>query len=103
LANAYIKYWINNKEIFFYTRYVVDILIIFDANRTTEKKNSQWFNGKDTYIKFKLSVENNGCVRFLDLNIQRKPDRIELGVYRKESNTDIIIHNNSNHRNRKCH
>ena len=97
MANSYIKHWINSKEIFFYTRYVVDILIIFDANRTTEKKNSQWFNGKDTNIKFKHTVENNGCVRFLDLNIQRKPDRTELGVYRKESNTDITIHNNSNH------
>jgi len=48
-------------------------------------------------MKFKLTVENNGCVSFLDLNIQRKPDRIELGVYRKETNTDITIHNNSNH------
>jgi len=32
-----------------------------------------------------------------DLNIQRKPDKIELGIYRKETNTDITIHNNSNH------
>jgi len=48
-------------------------------------------------MKFKLTVENNVCVSFLDLNIQRKPDTIELDVYRKETNTDITIHDNSNH------
>jgi len=48
-------------------------------------------------MKFKLTVENKGCVIFLDLNIQRKPDRIDLGVYRKEIKTDITIHDNSNH------
>ena len=62
------------------------------------KKNiSQWLNGIDTNLKFKLTVENNSCISFLDLNIQRKPDKIELGVYRKEANTDITIHNNSKH------
>ena len=37
LEKSYIKHWINSKEICFYTRYVDDILIIYDANRTTEK------------------------------------------------------------------
>jgi len=62
------------------------------------KKNiAQWFNGIDTNLKFKLTVENNSCISFLDLNIQRKPDKIELGVYRKEANICKTIHNNSNH------
>jgi len=58
---------------------------------------AQWFNGIDINMKFKLTVENKNCISFLNLNIQRKPDRIELGVYRKETNTDITIHKNSNH------
>ena len=94
LKKSYIKHWINTKELCFYTRYVDDI--IYDANRTTEKNIVQWFNGIDTKLKFKLTVENNSCISFLDLNIQRKPDKIELGVYRKETNTDKTIHNNSN-------
>jgi len=97
LEKSYIKQWINSKEICFYTRYVDDILIIYDANCTTEKNIAQWFNGIDTNLKFKLTVENNSCISFLELNIQRKPDRIELGVYRKETSTGITIHNNSNH------
>jgi len=97
LEKSYIKHWINSKEIYFYTRYVVYILIIFDANSITENKIAKWFNVIDTNMKFKYTVENKGCVSFLDLNIKRKPDRIELGVYRKETNTDITIHNNSNH------
>jgi len=61
------------------------------------KNIAQWFNGIDTNLKFKLTVENNNCISFLDLNIQRKPNKIELGVHRKETNTDITIHNNSKH------
>ena len=97
LEKSSIKHWINSKEIYFYTRYVDNILIIYDANRTTEKNIAQCFNGINTNLEFKLTVENNSCISFLDLNIQRKPDKIEIGVYRKETNTDITIHNNSNH------
>jgi len=97
LEKSYIKHWINSKEKCFYTRYVLYILIIFDANSIIQNKIAKLFNEIHTNIKFKLTVENKVCVIFLDLNIQRKPDRIELGVYRKETNTDITIHNNSNH------
>ena len=94
LEKSYIKRWINSKEIYFYTRYVDDILIIIDANRTTEENIAEWFNEIDSNMKFILTVESNSCISFLDLKIRRKPDRIELGVYRKETNTDITIHNN---------
>ena len=29
--------------------------------------------------KFKLTTENNKCISFLDLSIQRKPDKITVG------------------------
>jgi len=48
LEKSYIKRWINSKEICFYTRYVDDILIIIDANRTTEENIAEWFNEIDT-------------------------------------------------------
>jgi len=66
LEKSYIKHWINSKEIWFYARYVDDILKIFDANRTTEENIAQWFNELDTNLKFKLTVENNICINFLD-------------------------------------
>jgi len=47
-------------------------------------------------VKFKLKIEINSYNRFLELKTQRYPDKIELGAYRKETNTDITIHNNSN-------
>ena len=69
----------------------------YDVNLVTEEKISQHFNEIDSNLKFKLTTENNKCISFLDLSIQRKPDKIELVIYRKETNTDTTIHNNSNH------
>jgi len=65
--------------------------ILLKPNRKTEENITQWFNEIDTKLKFELTVENNSRVSFLDINIQRKPDKIELGVYRKETNKDINI------------
>jgi len=61
------------------------------------KKFSQHFNDIDSNLKISLTTGNNKCISFLNLSIQRKPGKIELGVYRKERNSDITIHNNSNH------
>jgi len=71
--------------------------LTYDVNLVTEEKISQHFNEIDSNLKFKLTTENNKCISFLDLSIQRKPDKIELVIYRKETNTDTTIHNNSNH------
>jgi len=97
LDKIYIKHSINSREIYFYTRYVNDIFVIYAVNLVTEEKISQHFNEIDSNLKCKLTTENNKCISFLDFSIQRKPDKIELGIYRKETNTDITIHNNSNH------
>jgi len=97
LEKNYIKHWIYSKKLFFYTRYVNNIIIIYDTNRTTEKNIAQCFNGIDTNLKFKFTVGNNICISLLDITLLSKPDKIVLGLYRKETNTDITIHNNPNH------
>ena len=48
-------------------------------------------------LTFKLTPENNNTINFLDLTISRKQNKLELGIYRKEMNTDTTIHNTSNH------
>ena len=48
-------------------------------------------------LTFKLTSENNNTINFLDLTICRKQNKLELGIYRKEMNTDTTIHSMSNH------
>ena len=44
-----------------------------------------------------MEKENNNILPFLDLSIQRYPDRLETKVYRKETHTQKYIHWRSNH------
>ena len=74
-----------------------DIIIIFDTYNNQADTVLQQFNSLNESLQFKLSTEKNACISFLDLNIFRTPHRIDLGIYRKETSTDTIIHNNSNH------
>jgi len=97
LEKQYIKHWISSREVSYYKRYVDDILIIYNENRITKEKILQEFNKVDSNLEFKMTTEDNKCISFLDLNIHRKPNRTELGIYRKETNTDTSIHNQSNH------
>ena len=64
LEKIYIKHWINSREIYFYTRYVDDILLIYDVNLVTEEKISQHLNEIGSNLKFKLTTEINKCISF---------------------------------------
>jgi hypothetical protein len=97
LEKQYIKHWISSREVSYYKRYVDDILIIYNENHITKEKVLQEFNKEDINLEFKTTTEDNKCISFLDLNIHRKPNRIELVIYRKETNTDTSIDNQSNH------
>jgi len=50
LEKFYIKHWINSREIYFYTRYVDDILVIYGVNLVTEEKISRHFNDIDSNL-----------------------------------------------------
>jgi len=59
----YIKQWLKSKEIIYYKRYVDDILVIFDQNKTDEKKTIlNHMNNIDKHLKFKLSEEENNTI-----------------------------------------
>ena len=92
-----IKHCINTGSIIYYRRYVDDILIIFNNDIITAEDILQQFNNIDKNLTFTMTEENNNRISFLDLDIIRTPNKIELGIYRKDTNTDITIHNTSNH------
>ena len=97
LEETYIKHCLENKEMTYYKRYVDDILIIFDQNKTDEHTIHNFMNNIDKHLDFKISTEVHNITNYLDLSISRNNNNIELGIYRKPTYTDITIHISSNH------
>ena len=49
------------------------------------------------HLQFKLTTETGNTITYMDLNISRRDDKLELSIYRKPIETGTVIHNNSNH------
>ena len=81
----------------YYKKYVDDILIIFDQNKTDGKTIMNHMNNIDKHLEFKLSEEENIAINYLDLSIHRNTDNIGIGIYRKPTHTDVTIQFSSNH------
>ena len=93
----FIKHWIDNNIIIYYTRYVDDILVVFDTRRTTENRILEYMNSINRHLEFKMTVEDNNRIDYLDLTIIRKTNQLEIDVFRKPSTSSTIIHAYSNH------
>jgi len=85
-AEIYIKQWLESKEIIYYKRYVDDILITFDQNKTGGKTIMNK-NNTDKHLEFKLSEEENTTINYLDLSMHRNTNNINRGIYRKTTHT----------------
>jgi hypothetical protein len=88
----YVKHCLETKEIIFYKRYVYDILIIYDQNRTNEDTIHNMVNSIDKQLEFKITTDDNKTIRFFDLSINRNVNNIDLDIYRKPTYMDITIH-----------
>jgi len=85
-------YIIETKRILFYTRYIDDILIIYDTESTNHDYLTQYTNTMHTNLQFNPTLESNGYINFLDLTIIRRSTHIEIDIYRKPTTTDTTIH-----------
>jgi hypothetical protein len=83
LEETHIKQWLENREIIYYKRYVYDILIIFNQNRTNEQTIINHANNLDKHLQFKVSTKENNLTNYLDLSIHRNNNNIDIGIYRK--------------------
>jgi hypothetical protein len=88
---------ILTKYIIGYFRYVDDILIIYDINKTHIDTMINEFNTIHLTINFTIENEENNKLNFLDLTIHRKHNKLDYTIYRKPTATDIFIHNSSCH------
>jgi hypothetical protein len=48
-------------------------------------------------IKFTIETEKHNTLNYLHLTITNKYNKLTFGIYRKPTNTDLIIHNDSCH------
>ena len=76
----HIKQLLDTKNITLYTRYVEDILIIYDTKRTNTNLINKYINQIHTNIKLNPTLESNRCISFLDLII-RKNSNLEIDIY----------------------
>jgi hypothetical protein len=95
LESTHLKHIFESKQIVFCTRYVDDILMIYNTKYTTPETIHQHINKTHPKLQFTPSRENNNSLCFLDLLLIRQPDKIEVDVYRKPT----TINYTSNHPN----
>jgi hypothetical protein len=105
LAETYIQH-IEHKQIYqtlikqqiiTYFRYVDDILMIYYQRETNIEHTLDKINKLQPFIKFTTEKELHKSINFLDLTINRKDRNLQFAIYRKPTQTDIIIPNSSCH------
>ena len=88
-ANIFLCYheqrWLQNCPLEFrpicYKRYVDDCFLIF-SDRSHIDRFLAYLNSQHPSIRFTKDVENNGCLSFLDINLCRKENKLEMSIYR---------------------
>ena len=97
IEELYIRHWIESKAIIYCKRYVDDIIIIFNHNKTNEIAITSIMNYINEQLESKTTMEVNKSINYLDLIISRNINKIELSVYRNPTNANITIQYTSNH------
>jgi hypothetical protein len=95
--DSLVKNNLENTNIKFYNRYVDDILIIYDEQKTTADTILSYMNTTHNHLKFKHTDEENQTISFLDLLITRNQDHLNINIYQKPTTTDTTIHYYSSH------
>ena len=78
-----------------YFRYVDDILIIYNGNKTDVEHVLSSFNDITPSLTFTLEWEQEHKLNFLYLSIIKTTDKISFDIYRNPATSDIIIPNDS--------
>ena len=97
LENSHLKQILDKQNITFYTRYVDDILVIYNTKHTSPEIIHSYVNKIHPNLHFNPTLEHNNSISFLDLLIIRHPNQIEIDIFRKPTTTDTTINYTSNH------
>jgi len=97
IEGKYNKHWLNTNEITYYRRYVDDIVILHDSTKTQDIIIEQNMNNINKDLQFQMTAEKDKLINYMDLELKRNNTKMEIGIYRKATNTDTTIHYHSNH------
>jgi hypothetical protein len=70
---------------------------VYDSALATTNAILRDHNDVHPNIKYNMEVEENEYISFLDLNIHRNLNKLDIGIYRKPTSTDVVIPHSSNH------
>ena len=74
---------------------MVDITCLWEGNETELEKLLEMMNNVDENVKFKVEKEENKTLDFLDLSIEKHQADLKFKIYRKPTNTDVVINQSS--------
>jgi len=94
---THIKHLIDSKNLNFYSRYVDDILIVYDSMRITPENILQYTDTIHSSIQLNPTQETNGSICLMGLSITRKATCLEIDIYHKPTVTDTTINFLSNY------
>ena len=87
----------ENEIIEYYTRYVEDILIIYNTDHSNIETIFHYINSIHPNITFTPTQEHNKAIIFLDIHITRKNNTLDINIYRKPTTTDTTTSYYSKH------
>jgi hypothetical protein len=97
LENSSIYDILLNSNIIGYFRYVDDLLIVYNENKTDIEDLLHRFNNIAPKLNFTMEKETKGDINFLDITIHRGKDNFSIDIFRKPTYTDVIIPSDSCH------
>jgi hypothetical protein len=68
-----------------------------DQNKVNEELTTMYVNNMHKYLEIKLIEQENNNVTYLDLSTNGNNNNLHLGIHRKPTHTQTIIHFISNH------
>jgi len=87
------------KETIYYKRCVDDVIIIHDQSKTQDGIILHEINKIDINLHFKISTEECNTINYLDINIHRNNNNMDIRIYRKTTCTDTTVLCSFNHPN----
>ena len=82
---------LGSFELKFFTRYVDDLLVCL-KDESTALALKKFLESLHPNLKFKIELECNKCIPFLDIYISKSHDRIVTSVYRKPTHSGVLTH-----------
>ncbi|XP_044760166.1 uncharacterized protein LOC123317626 [Coccinella septempunctata] len=80
-----------------WSRYVDDVFVLIRESLMSPTELLHEINKIHPNIKFTLEVETQGSIDFLDLTISRSEESFSYKIFHKPTQTDVLIHADSNH------